>query len=313
MKFKRILFPIDFSEHSQKLNEEVEWLAARFNSTVTLMHVFEIPSSWYGGADAPMLSGEDIVAFANNDKQRLQTYSIHIPESRIERVSLEGGAAWHIANWTKEHSTDLVVMGTHGFGALRRMLLGSVAMKVLHDVNCPVWMQATKPAKTGQFGAINHIVCSLELTNETLPLLRFAKQLAVTFGATVRLLHVVPDQEVLEYRYFDVDFHHRLSVMSANEIARQQQEAGTDFPLSITSGHIAQDAAELALDQKADLILIGRGKAQGVLGSLRTNAAEIIRQAPCPVLSYSMDWLANEFGTAPAAVGSAELPVTTPV
>ena len=93
-----------------------------------------------------MLSGDDIVAFANDEKQRLLNYSIGIPESRLERVSLEGGPAWHIANWTKEHATDLVVMGTHGFGALRRMLLGSVAMKVLHDVDCPVWMQATRPA-----------------------------------------------------------------------------------------------------------------------------------------------------------------------
>jgi nucleotide-binding universal stress UspA family protein len=173
-------------------------------------------------------------------------------------------------------------------------------------------MQPTKPAETSQFGAINHIVCSIELTNELVPLLRFAKQLAATFGATVRLLHVVPDQEVLEYKYFDVDFHHRISEMAAAEIARRQQEAGTDFPLSITSGHIAQDAAALALDQKAELILIGRGKAQGVFGSLRTNAAEIIRQAPCPVLSYSMDWLAKELGTASAAVRSVALPVATP-
>jgi nucleotide-binding universal stress UspA family protein len=57
MKFDRILFPVDFSESSRTLNAQVEWLAARFNSTVTLLHVFEIPSSWYGGADAPMLSG----------------------------------------------------------------------------------------------------------------------------------------------------------------------------------------------------------------------------------------------------------------
>ena len=106
MKFHRILFPVDFSDYSQKLNGQVEWLAQRFNSKVTLLHVFEIPSSWYGGADAPMLSGEDIVAFANDERQRLQEYSIHIPESRLERVSLEGGAAWHIANWTKEHDTD---------------------------------------------------------------------------------------------------------------------------------------------------------------------------------------------------------------
>jgi len=308
MTFNRILFPIDFSEHSRKLNAQVEWLAARFNSTVTLMHVFEIPSSWYGGAAAPMLSGEDIVAFANDEKQRLLNHSIGIPESRLERVSLEGGAAWHIADWTKEHATDLVVMGTHGFGTLRRMLLGSVAMKVLHDVDCPIWMQATTPAKADPFSGIKNIVCSVELTGELAPLLRFAKQLGETLGSRVRLLYAIPEQDVREYKYFDVDFHQRISEMAAEEIARKQQEAGTCFPLSITGGHIAQDAAEMALDQQADLILIGRGKSQGLFGSLRTNAADIIRQAPCPVLSYSMEWLARESNTAPSKVRSA-LPV----
>ena len=82
MTFNRILFPIDFSEHSQKLNAEVEWLAARFNATVTLLHVFEIPSSWYGGADAPMLSGEDIVAFADEEKRRCRI----IPSSYRNRA-----------------------------------------------------------------------------------------------------------------------------------------------------------------------------------------------------------------------------------
>ena len=295
MKFDRILFPVDFSDHSVKLNTQVEWLARRFNSKVTLLHVFEIPSSWYGGADAPMLSGEDIVALANDEKMRLQNYSIHIPESRVERVSLEGGAAWHIANWTKEHATDLVVMGTHGFGALRRMLLGSVAMKVLHDVDCPVWTQACKAEGAAEFHEICNIICPIELGEETVPLLQFAKSLADSFGARVRLLHVIPEQDVREYRYFDGDFQAKLKEMAEREVARLQKEAGTDFPLSLTRGHISGDAAELALNHNADLMLIGRGKSRGVFGSLRSHSADLIRYAPCPVLSYSPEWLAREF------------------
>ncbi len=295
MKFDRILFPVDFSEYSQNLNSQVEWLAQRFNSKVTLLHVFEIPSSWYGGADAPMLSGEDIVAFANDEKQRLQSYSIHIPEARIERVSLEGGAAWHIANWTKEHATDLVVMGTHGFGALRRMLLGSVAMKVLHDVDCPVWTQASKADIAPHFQHVSNIVCPIELTEEAEPLLRFAKNMSDAFAAKVRLLHVIPEQDVREYRYFDVDFQKRLRDLAENQIAGLQKAAGTNFEVVISKGHIAHDAAEVALNHNADLMLIGRGKARGVFGSLRSHAAELIRLSPCPVLSYSPDWLAREY------------------
>ncbi len=295
MKFNRILFPVDFSDHSTKLNSQVEWLAQRFNSKVTLLHVFEIPSSWYGGADAPMLSGEDIVAFANDEKLRLQHYSIHVPESRIERVSLEGGAAWHIANWTKEHATDLVVMGTHGFGTLRRMLLGSVAMKVLHDVDCPVWTQASKADGAQGFQGISNIVCPIELNDEAVPLLQFAKSVAESFGANVRLLNVTPEQAVREYRYFDVDFQKRLTEIAEKELASAQEKAGTNFPFSLTKGHIADDAAELALNHNADLMLIGRGKSRGVFGSVRSHAADLIRCAPCPVLSYSPEWLAREF------------------
>ena len=307
MKFDPILFPVDFSDYSQRLNPQVEWLAQQFNSKVTLLHVFEIPSSWYGGADAPMLSGEDIVAFANDEKQRLQNYSIQIPESRIERVSLEGGAAWHIGNWAKEHATDLVVMGTHGFGALRRMLLGSVAMKVLHDVDCPVWTMAAKTESEPQFHNVSNIICPIELTDEAKPLLRFAKGLADGFGANVQLLHVIPGQDVREYRYLDADFQERLTEMAKQEIAKVQKEVGTNFPLHITRGHIAHDAAELAAQLKADLMLIGRGKARGVFGSLRSHAADLIRLAPCPVLSYSAEWLAREFHTVPAKNAMAPL------
>jgi len=308
MKFDRILFPVDFSDYSQKLNPQVEWLARRFNSKVTLLHVFEIPSSWYGGADAPMLSGEDIVAFANDEKERLQNYSINIPESRLERISLEGGAAWHIGNWTKEHATDLVVMGTHGFGALRRMLLGSVAMKVLHDVDCPVWTMAAKAEPAPEFHTVGNIICPIELTEEAKPLLLFAKGLADAFSANIQLLHVIPEQDVREYRYLDGDFQKRLTEIAEQEITKLQKVAGTNFPLHITHGHISHDASELAAQQKADLMLIGRGKARGVLGSLRSHTPDLIRLAPCPVLSYSPEWLAREFHT--AAVQNAAAPLT---
>jgi nucleotide-binding universal stress UspA family protein len=81
-----------------------------------------------------------------------------------------------------------------------------------------------------------------------------------------------------------------LKKLVGEEIARLQTLAETDFPVSLTQGYIAQDTAELALKQQADLIVIGRGKTQTTFGSLRTHAYEVIRRAPCPVLSYSTDW-----------------------
>ena len=287
MKIDHILFPVDFSLHSRSLNSEVEWLSSRFNSRVTLLHVFEVPTSWYGEGELPLIRSEDILAYAESEKQLLDSYALHIPENRVQRIAIEGGAAWHITNWVREHDVDLVVMGTHGYGALRRLMLGSVAMKVMHDVGCPVWTHAVHSDGETHIAAmdgISNIVCAIDLTDEAVPLLRFAKELAADFGANVHLVHTMTDTESRLYKYFD------LTKVAGEEISNLQTQAGTDFPVTLSKGYIGRDTNDVVLEQRADLVVIGRGKTQGAFGSLRTHAYEIIRKASCPVLSYSMDW-----------------------
>jgi hypothetical protein len=94
----------------------------------------------------------------------------------------------------------------------------------------------------------------------------------------------VTDTESRLYKYFD------LTKMVGEEISNLQTQAGTDFPISLTKSYIAQNTTQVALERRADLIVIGRGKSQAAFGSLRTHAYEIIRRASCPVLSYSTDW-----------------------
>ncbi|MBV8709382.1 MAG: universal stress protein [Acidobacteriaceae bacterium] len=287
MKFDHILFPIDFSDHSRTLNAEVEWLASRFHSEVTLLHVFEIPTSWYGGGEASIINGQEIMAYIESEKRRLQEYKINVPEERVRRISAEGSAAWHITEWTKNHPVDLIVMGTHGYGTWRRLLLGSVAMKILHEVDCPLWTHAAA-AHGIQNREISCIVCSLELSEECVPLLRFTKGLADEFGARVQLIHSVPEVDSRPAKYFDYPLHQALKDWAQNEIDRQQSEAGTNFPFVLTEGPIARDVLELATKQQADLIVTGRGTVQNFCGTWRTHIYDIIREAPCPVLSYSL-------------------------
>jgi nucleotide-binding universal stress UspA family protein len=284
MKIDHILFPADFSDQSRALNKEVEWLAAHFNARVTLLHVFEVPTSWYGGGEYPLITSEDVVAFMDAEKKRLAQYGLNIPENRISRVTGEGSAAWHIAQIAVDRNVDLIVMGTHGYGPIRRMLLGSVAMKVLHDVNCPVWTHLADPKDSRPMKPVSNIVCALELTDEALPLLCFAKELAAEFNASVRLVHRVP--ESMEYKYLNPVVHDQLIAIAEEQIRTLQQKAGTAFPLSVTEKAIAEDTARIARAENADLIVIGRGKVQHAFGTLRSHAYDMIREAPCPVLSF---------------------------
>jgi nucleotide-binding universal stress UspA family protein len=55
-----------------------------------------------------------------------------------EPIRAYGNVANAIVNAAQELQADLIVMGMRGEGALRRVLLGSVAQKVLHDASAPV-------------------------------------------------------------------------------------------------------------------------------------------------------------------------------
>ncbi|MBV8571143.1 MAG: universal stress protein [Acidobacteriaceae bacterium] len=286
MKVHHILFPVDFSGRCQQLNAEVEWLAKHFDAEVTLLHVFEIPASWYSGGEASVLSQQCFAQYAEMRRELLMKYPIDLPEQQVKRVLLEGDAAWNIKTCAKENNVDLVVMGTHGYGTFRRILLGSVAMKTLHDVHCPIW---THSFEASFIGRVQNILCSLELTEEAVPLLRFTKQVAEEFGAEVRIVHCVPEGEARPQAYFNATFHAYLKSSARMQIDKLQKKAGTNFPLILTDQYVARDLADAAAAGKVDLILAGRGRSQGALGTWRTHLSQILSEAPCPVLSYSMN------------------------
>jgi nucleotide-binding universal stress UspA family protein len=289
MPFQHILFPVDYSGHSLVLNTEVEWLAAQFNARVTLLHVLEFPTTWPSGTEPSLIDEKFLGDFAIAARDRLSQYALNIPESRINRVLAEGEAAWNIVQWANTHDVDLIMMGTHGHGKLHGVLLGSVAGKVMSCVSCPVWTDSLRhAARHAGTPNISRIVCSVDTSEETIDQLQQVDQLAREFDASVHLVHSVPMAETRPNRYLDSDLHGYLVEMARVEIAKLQREAGTAFPLSISHDAISQAIAQTAAKIGADLAVIGRGKIQKYLGQLRTHCHAILRDAPCPVLSYSL-------------------------
>ena len=59
------------------------------------------------------------------------------------RCAIEEGDPGHaVSLYAGRHNTGLIMLPTHGYGPFRRMLIGSVASKILHDAECPVWTSA---------------------------------------------------------------------------------------------------------------------------------------------------------------------------
>jgi len=135
---EHLLVPVDFGESSQGALEMAIQLAQQLKARVTLVHVYEIPSYVYGGmtyatADlfAPIEEGARIHldGLVAKVKER-------VPD--VRGVLRRGNAAPEILAVAEQVKPDLLVMGTHGRTGMTRMLLGSVAEKIVRLAPVPV-------------------------------------------------------------------------------------------------------------------------------------------------------------------------------
>jgi len=319
MKFEHILYPLDFSEQSVAMKPQVETLARRFGCKVTVLHVFEIPSTWYGSAEAPTINTDCFQQFYDAAQQSLQDFKLDLPADQVAKVLSEGDPAWIIADWARQHPTDLIMIGTRGFGRLQGLLLGSVVAKVIHDTACPVWTDANARFHGGFQNNIGHILCAVDIDAETDSLLRFASEVSRAFLAKLQLVHCIPESEIRSNKYFDFDLQRYRLEGARIELTKLQREAGIGCEITVTTGSTAKAVRKLALENQTGLIILGRGESQHRFGRLRTHAYQIIHDAPCPVLSYcpvpqahtssscSEEHRAQSVTAAPPPIGSSPL------
>jgi nucleotide-binding universal stress UspA family protein len=138
---RSVLVPIDFSDTSRAALRYAVDLAKRFHSRLHLLHVFPDPvrQPWVFEAGlAGYVEGlalrreETIVAL-----RALATEAHLDPRHTTTRV-VDGAAHHEIIDYARKQGVDLIVMGTHGHGALTHLLLGSVAERVVRHALCPV-------------------------------------------------------------------------------------------------------------------------------------------------------------------------------
>ena len=287
--FRHILFPVDFSERSKQFRDLVQFVACRFQARLTLLHVVPVLSGGeYGDLAGVFPSMEDFTAVEEQMSGLLNDFFPGkvqgVPEIKRE-VSL-GDPAVMIADYATNHQVDLIMMPTHGYGRFRSLLMGSVASKVLHDANCPVWTAAHGDGSDGvSHKDVQNIVAGVDLAEGQIDVVGAASDLGRKFNAPVTLVHAIPAAEHVAGDTGGDEFGRFLIHAAKEHIERLQSAAGTKFEARVEPGGVAKAIRSVALEKNADLVIIGRGVAQAPFGRLRSKAYEIIRESPCPVLS----------------------------
>ena len=137
MTFERILVPTDFSETAGRALEYGRDLAKVFGAALHVLNVIPDPMTqpWAGEASGIVIPDLLKTWQAEAERRLSELKPAEVPAERATRV---GHAFVEIVRYAKEHDIDLIVMGTHGRGAVAHMLLGSVAEKVVRKAPCPV-------------------------------------------------------------------------------------------------------------------------------------------------------------------------------
>jgi nucleotide-binding universal stress UspA family protein len=136
---RRILVPVDFSEHAEYVMEWASHLALEHASHLILLHVYHLP------VEFQQLEGAYLPPdfWANVKKEADQTLGRYAGELRkkgldVEAVVREGYPATAIVDEAASQNVDLIVIGTHGLSGLKHLLLGSIAERVVQKAPCPV-------------------------------------------------------------------------------------------------------------------------------------------------------------------------------
>jgi nucleotide-binding universal stress UspA family protein len=135
---ERVVVPVDFAYHTDKLVDYAAYLAGTFAAVTHYIHVVE----FYPGNSMTPLSyvreyEEKLLADVRARMSQLLQDNRERCKKCIGKV-IVGDPVETIIDYARAQDADLIIMGTHGSKGLEKILLGSVAERVLKGAHCPV-------------------------------------------------------------------------------------------------------------------------------------------------------------------------------
>jgi nucleotide-binding universal stress UspA family protein len=254
-QLKKLLFPVDFSSSCVGAARHVNFFASHFAAETMLLHAV-------GTRERPA-SGREVAAAQKKLKHFLAD---ELPNLTAQLMCVAGDAATAIVEAGDSWHPDLVMMPTRGRGDYRRHLLGSVTAKVLHDLSCPIWTSIhaeTVPAVEAL--ACRRILCAVDLTEHSFPILEWAIWLAGEYRASLGVVHAMAAlQSLLVPKHLDPAlgdlgsaYERYVREHTEKELSALRAKVDPSAEVFIEPGSPVSVVPNIAVRFEADLVIIG--------------------------------------------------------
>lgn len=144
-EINRVVTPIDFSDNSKLIAESAAYFAGKFGAAMHLIYIVQNFED-YSGFFVPQMTlpslESELVEGAEN---KMKTFTEEISDfctkagiSSLEGKVFMGEVSEKIVDYAGEIEADMIIMGTHGYKGLEKIMFGSVADKIVRSAACPV-------------------------------------------------------------------------------------------------------------------------------------------------------------------------------
>jgi len=280
----RILVATDFSPFSSRALDYAISFARRYDSHIFLTHVIS-PDAY------PLAAPEVTVRLVNSQRReaedRIQEmlYSGRLKDIPYD-ILVEEGALWPaLHNVIERKRIDLVVVATHGMGAVQKLVIGSGAEQIFRQCVVPVLTVGPGVGRHGEPDiTFKHILFATDFGLGSDREAAYAFSLGQEHDATVTLFHAL--------RHLD-DYSEDGLILRREAVKHQLQDlvpsgaevwCNTQFRMAV--GEPATEILRFAQENNVDLIVMGAKARAGLAGHVPgTKAYKVVSSAHCPVLT----------------------------
>jgi nucleotide-binding universal stress UspA family protein len=298
----RIVFATDFSACSFKaFGYALAW-AKFFEAQLTIVHVVRNYST---------LDIEEAIVYVNIEEQiqgsreRLEKYvswgKAYVPN--VQSELLLGIPVDQVCQFALDQQGDLIILGAHGWSGLDRVLMGSVAERVICQAPCPVLVIPAREDQSFEWADLpetikiempsltsGHLLLPIDFSDCSLDAFEYGTRLAESCDMSVLLLHVVePLSYSLDFNLAhpieDKQLRHNVeSRLSELTAVLKKEEVRADYRLADKPA--VESILKGIVDSQANLVVMGthgrRGLSRLVMGS---TTAGVLRRSSSPILT----------------------------
>jgi nucleotide-binding universal stress UspA family protein len=276
MRLGKILVATDFSDASRAAGRRAAQIAIAGRAELILVHAYDPGRP--GASVAERGAAEEVAREHNAIGVLIEQARAELAAAgaSVRALRVDGPAAGVLLEVARAQGVDLLVVGSHGRTGLRRLLLGSVAERVVRESAAPVLVAR------GEVGrGFHRVLVGSDLGPESERALDAAVTLAAP-AALVEVLHVlplpVPSVALLRGREEDV------RAAGAALVGRHRRE-GLEVLFSCEVGDARGELLRRAAAQRRDLLAVGsHGRGPLARAALGAVSDAVVRGASCSVL-----------------------------